>query len=491
MVVPSRRVEAGVRMAEMTDTPPRRTKIVVTLGPATDGLERELVASGLDVARLNFSHGEPAEHRRRCEAIRAAAKEQSRPIAVMQDLPGPKLRTGRLAGGGPVTLVEGQMLTITSGDEVGDNTHVSCTYAALADDVKPGNTLLLDDGHIRLTVLATVGGEVQTRIEEGGPLGEHKGINAPGVAISAAVPTEDDMRDLRFGITELGVDYVALSFVRAASEVRNVRELIRNLGHDTPLVVKLEKEEAINNLEAILKVADAVMVARGDLGVELAPERVPALQKTIIRRANALSLPVITATQMLESMTQDETPTRAEAADVANAVWDGSDAVMLSGETAVGRHPLLVLRMMDRIVRSAESTATDARTPPPHRSRNHQAAVTHAARVLAEGLGARAIVGLTRTGHTAELLSAGRSAAPMYAFSPDPRVCNRLALWWGIQPIFHPLAQTLEENVGAMEEALCERGFVARGDVVVITGSQPFRRGVHTNFVKFHRVGGA
>ncbi|HEY8694922.1 MAG TPA: pyruvate kinase [Chloroflexota bacterium] len=470
--------------------PWRRAKIVVTLGPATDGLEAELVASGLDVARLNFSHGVLAEHRRRCEAIRAAAKQQGRVIAVMQDLPGPKIRTGRLAGGGPVELVAGRTLTITGGDIAGDSSHVSCTYAALVDDVRAGNTLLLDDGHIRLTVVGTAGGEIQTTVEEGGRLGEHKGINAPGVAISASVPTEDDMRDLRFGVSELGVDYVALSFVRTADEVRKVRELVRALRRDTPLVVKLEKEEAIHNLEAILKVADAVMVARGDLGVELAPERVPVLQKTIIRRANALSLPVITATQMLESMTRDETPTRAEAADVANAVWDGTDAVMLSGETAVGLHPLLALRMMDRIMRSAESAQTDARSAPRRRSRNHQGAITHAAQVLAEDLGARAIVALTRTGRTAELLSAERVKSPIHAFSPDQGVCNRLALWWGVDPILHPLAQSQKENVAAMENALCQRGSAARGDVVVITGSQPFKRGVHTNFVKFHRVGG-
>jgi pyruvate kinase len=476
-------------LQELRHVRPRRAKIVATLGPATDGLERDLLASGLDVARLNFSHGDLEEHRRRCEAIRLAAKEAGRTIAVMQDLPGPKIRTGRLAGGGPVDLIAGQTFAITSGDAAGDSTHVSSTYAALAADVRPGNTLLLDDGHIRLTVVGTTGGDVQARVEEGGPLGEHKGINAPGVAISATVPTEDDIRDLRFGVSELDVDYVALSFVRAAEEVRKARTLIKELGHDTPIVVKLEREEAIRNLDAILRMADAVMVARGDLGVELAPERVPLLQKTIIRRANRLSLPVITATQMLESMTHEETPTRAEAADVANAVWDGTDAVMLSGETAIGRHPLLAVRMMDRIVRSAESAEMSAPATPRQRSRSHQAAITYAAHVLAEDLGARAIAGLTRTGRTARLLSAGRAKTPIYAFSPDQRVCSRLALWWGVDPIFHPLAQSLEENVAAMEAALCERDAVARGDVVVITGSQPFKAGVHTNFVKFHRVG--
>ena len=475
---------------KVTDSIPRRTKIVVTLGPATDGLERELVASGMDVARLNFSHGDLEEHRRRCAATRSAAAELGRSVAVMQDLPGPKIRTGRLVGGGPVDLIAGQTLVIASGDVLGDSSRVSTTYPALAHDVRPGNTLLLDDGRIRLTVLDTAGDEVRTRIDEGGQLGEHKGINAPGTAISATVPTESDLRDLHFGLSELDVDYVALSFVRTAGEVRAVRKLVRELKRDTPLVVKLEREEAVHNLDGILKVADAVMVARGDLGVELAPERVPALQKRIIRRANARSMPVITATQMLESMTHDESPTRAEAADVANAVWDGTDAVMLSGETAVGRHPLLVIQMMDRIVRSAEAAPSDSVSVRLRRESSHEAAVTHAARVLAEDIQARAIIGLTRTGRTARLLSSGRASRPVYAFSPDQRVCNRLSLWWGVSPIFQAMSRTIEDDVDAMETALCARGAVEPGDLVVLTGSQPFERGAHTNFVKFHRVGG-
>jgi pyruvate kinase len=475
--------------SKVTDSIPRRTKIVVTLGPATDGLERELVASGMDVARLNFSHGDFEEHRRRCSAVRSAAAELGRSVAVMQDLPGPKIRTGALMGGRSVALVTGQTLVIASGDTAGDSSRVSTTCPTLAHDVRPGSTLLLDDGRIRLTVLETAGDEVHTRIEQGGQLGEHKGINAPGTAISATVPTESDVRDLRFGLSELDVDYVALSFIRTAGEVRAVRKLIRELSRDTPLVVKLEREEAVHNLDAILKAADAVMVARGDLGVELAPERVPALQKQIIRRANAASMPVITATQMLESMTHDETPTRAEAADVANAVWDGTDAVMLSGETAVGRQPLLVLQMMDRIVRSAEATPSESASLIPRRESSHEAAITHAARVLAEDIQARAIVGLTRTGRTARLLSSGRASRPIYAFSPDQHVCNRLSLWWGVSPVFQAMNPTIEDNVHAMETALCARGAVEPGDLVVLTGSQPFEPGVHTNFVKFHRVG--
>jgi pyruvate kinase len=468
----------------------RRAKIVATLGPATDGHEVELVRAGLDIARLNFSHGTHADHARRYQAVRAASAEVGRAVAVMQDLQGPKIRVGALVGGGPVRLVEGHELVITTHDEVGTAERISCTYPHLASDVRPGDRVLLDDGRIRLSVLDCNGSEVRTRVEEGGPLGEHKGINLPGVAVSSPAITDKDRADMAFGLQELGVDFIALSFIRTAEEVRAAQELMKGLGRTVPLVVKLEKGEAIDNLEAILHVADAVMVARGDLGVELAPERVPMLQKRIIQRANQRGIPVITATQMLESMVSEETPTRAEANDVANAVWDGSDAVMLSAETATGRHPLLVLRMMDRIVRAAESAE------PPHvgrgrddRPRGYAAAVTHAARVLAEDLEATAMIGVTRSGLTAELLSRGRARVPIFAFTPDAEVCRRLALWWGVTPVHQHLADDLEANIAAMEAHLVRCQGAASGDTVVITGSHPFEVGVHTNFVKYHVLG--
>jgi pyruvate kinase len=373
----------------------RRAKIVATLGPATDGLELDLVRAGLDIARLNFSHGTAAEHARRCAAVRDAARSTGRSIAVMQDLQGPKIRVGALVGGGPVQLQVGQQLVITREDVVGTAHRICCTYQHLATDVQAGDRVLLDDGRIRLSVLGVSDGEVTARVEEGGPLGEHKGINLPGVAVSAPAITEKDRADLVFGMQELGVDYVALSFIRTAEEVRSAQELMKSVGRVAPIVVKLEKGEAIENLDAIIKVADAVMVARGDLGVELAPEQVPMLQKRIIQRANQRGIPVITATQMLESMITEETPTRAEASDVANAVWDGSDAVMLSAETATGRHPLLVLGMMDRIVRAAESAdvmPSQVGRGRDDRPRGYAAAVTHAARVLAEDLDASAAV---------------------------------------------------------------------------------------------------
>ncbi len=470
----------------------RRAKIVATLGPATDGLEAELVRAGLDVARLNFSHGSPAEHARRCAAVRDAAASVGRAVAVMQDLQGPKIRVGSLVGGGPVYLEPGQDLCILARDVVGTAERIGCTYAGLVGDVRPGDRVLLDDGRIRLTVLGTQDGEVRTRVEEGGPLGEHKGINLPGVAVSAPAITDKDRADLAFGLSELRVDYVALSFIRTAAEVRVAQDMMRNLGLTVPCIVKLEKGEAIDNLDAILQVADGVMVARGDLGVELAPEMVPMLQKRIIQHANQRGIPVITATQMLESMITEETPTRAEASDVANAVWDGSDAVMLSAETATGRHPLVVVRMMDRIVRAAES-ADEPRVgrARDERPRGYAAAVTHAARVLAEDLEASAIVGITRSGLTAELLSRGRARVPIFAFTPDPNVCARLALWWGVTPVQLDLKDALETNISAMEDHLVQSHGAAPADTVVITGSHPFDVGVHTNFVKYHVLGRA
>jgi pyruvate kinase len=471
----------------------RRVKIVATLGPATDGRELDLVRAGVDVVRLNFSHGTPEEHARRAVAVREAAAQLGRSVALMQDLQGPKIRVGSLVGGGPVELTEGHTLRITTRDVVGTAERIGCTYQGLTHDVQPGDRVLLDDGRIRLTVLDAEDSEVVTRVEDGGPLAEHKGINLPGVAISAPAITEKDRSDLAFGLRELGVDYVALSFIRTADEVREAQELARRLsqGGSVPLIVKLEKGEAIDNLDAILQVADAVMVARGDLGVELAPETVPMLQKRIIQRANQRGIPVITATQMLESMVTEETPTRAEATDVANAVWDGTDAVMLSAETTIGRHPMLVLRMMDRIVRAAESAETPSVVGRGRddRRRGYAAAVTHAARVLAEDLEATAIVGITRSGLTAELLSRGRARVPIFAFSPDARVCRRLALWWGVTPVHQPLADALEANIAAMEKHLVDKCGASAADTLVITGSHPFEVGVHTNFVKYHIVG--
>ncbi len=476
-----------------SDVQARRAKIVATLGPATDGLEHELVAAGLDVARLNFSHGEPRDHARRCQAIREAATAEGRSVAVMQDLQGPRIRVGRLEGGGPVLLERGRTLRITSEDIVGTAERISSTYEALPRDVRPGDRVLMDDGRFRLTVTGVEGHDVLTRVEEGGPLGEHKGINLPGVAITSAALTAKDRDDLRFGLLELDVDYVALSFVRTAADLRDARNIAHQLGCDVPLIAKLEKAEAIEELDAIMNVADGVMVARGDLGVELAPERVPVLQKQIVERANRQGIPVITATQMLESMIVEESPTRAEATDVANAVWDGTDAVMLSGETAIGQHPPLVIRMMDRIVRAAESAQLPSRgaRAQAEPAADRSAAVAHAARVLAHDIGARAILGVTGSGRTAELLSQGAASVPVYAFSADERVCRRLALWWGITPIHRAIASDFEVRIRDMESYLLACGALHAEDVVVVTGVHPYAPGVRTNFVKYEEIGAA
>jgi pyruvate kinase len=465
-------VNQGVRTHLRATNAPRRAKLVATLGPATDGLEQDLVAAGLDVARLNFSHGTPDEHARRQVAIRAAAAGLGRPVAILQDLQGPKLRVGRLAGGGPVQLVEGQTLRITTRPVLGTAELVSCTYADLPGDVRAGNEMLLDDGLLRLTVTGVEGDTVVTRVDEGGLLGEHKGINLPGVRISAPSLADKDRVDLAFGLRELDVDFVGLSFVRSPAEVHEARALVRSLGYGTPLVAKLEKPEALEQLANILDAADGVMVARGDLGVELPAEQVPIVQDLVIREANRRGIPVIIATEMLHSMITRPRPTRAEASDVAHAVWEGTDAVMLSGETAVGRHPLASLRMMDRIVRAAESAdppLCPAPAPDVHWA-TPVGAVTHAGRVLAEGIGAVAIATVTRSGRTAQLLSQERARLPVYAFTPDVGVCRKLALWRGIVPVHQPLG--IEEMLSAesIGKHLVRMGGAQPGDRVVVVG---------------------
>lgn len=465
----------------------RRAKIVATLGPASSSEERieALLRAGVDVVRLNFSHGTQAEHAERIGRVRAIAARLGRTVGILQDLQGPKIRTGRLADGGPVSLVAGAELTITTRPVLGNAALVSTSYAALPGDVKPGDTLLLDDGKLRLTVLASARDSVRTRVENGGPLGEHKGINLPGVAVSAPALTDKDRDDLAFGLRQ-GVDFVALSFIRDAAEVHQARSLVESHGARVPLIVKLEKPEAIERLDAILTASDGVMVARGDLGVELPPERVPTIQKTVIRRANRMSKLVITATQMLESMIDEPTPTRAEATDVANAVWDGTDAVMLSGETAVGRFPVEAVQMMDRIVVEAEKQPSHLEA---HGGRlTHAHAISHAARSLAEDLDVRAIVCFTRTGRTAYLLSQDRPPVPILAFTSEPEVLRRLPIWWGVTPFLCALPPSTDALIGSMDRGLLELGLIKRGQSVVVVGAIPFRTGVHTNFLKLHRV---
>ena len=466
-------------------------KIVATLGPATSTPERieQLLAAGVNVVRLNFSHGTHAEHAERIRLVRAISERLGRHVAVLQDLQGPKIRIGALVDGGPVRLVDGARLTITTRPVVGTAALVSTTYQHLPADVKPGDRILLDDGLLELRVLAVASEQVETEVVHGGLLGAHKGINLPGVAVSAPALTDKDREDLRFGLAH-GVDAVALSFVRRLADVTAARAALREAGADVPIIVKLEKPEALDELEAILGSCDGVMVARGDLGVELPPERVPLIQKHIIRRALARHLPVITATQMLESMIANPRPTRAEASDVANAVLDGTDAVMLSGETAVGQFPIEAVQMMTRIIREVELEAASRHGPLQEGAQTHAHAMAHAAVALAEAARARAIVVFTSSGRTAQLVSSARPAVPIYAFTDEPALARRLALLWGVLPLVTEIKDNTDAMIEQVERALRERRLVDVGETVVIVGSAPVLVRGRTNFIKLQTIDG-
>lgn len=471
----------------------RRTKIVATLGPASDSEEtlRGLIRGGVDVVRLNFSHGSAEEHQARVERVRRLAAEEERAVAILQDLQGPKIRTGRLVGGGPVQLVEGASLTLTNEPLEGTVERVSTSYLALPDDVKAGDRILLDDGLLELRVVAVAGGEVRTEVMHGGPLGEHKGINLPGVAVSAPALGEKDLRDLALGL-QMGVDYVALSFVRQAEDLRALRRAIEAAGSDTPIIAKLEKPEALAQLEEILEACEGVMVARGDLGVELSPEAVPIAQKRIIEAANRAAKPVITATQMLESMIEHPRPTRAEASDVANAIFDGTGAVMLSGETAVGRFPLETIRTMNAIACQAEGELKHwghrwARDT--HTDQTAQA-VAHAAVDLAEDLAASLIVAFTRGGATARYLAQLRPAVPILAFTSRPETYRRLALYWGVVPLCCVEVRGLEEMLAEVERRVLGGGYAQPSQRIVLAGGLPVGSAAATNFLRVHTLPG-
>ncbi len=491
--------------------PLRRTRIVCTLGPASSSEEQieALARAGMDVARINFSHGTHEEHAETITRVRRVEERVGHSIAVLQDLQGPKIRIGELTDHKPVMLHDGQLFTITTRQVVGDASLVCTTYAALPQDVKPNDRILLADGSIELRVLSVGAQDVATTVTHGGPLSEHQGINLPGVAVSAPALTEKDRADVRFGVRH-GVDYIALSFVRRSEDVRMAKAIIaeeiaanpdraRPKGptglHPSvyvadatiPLIAKLEKPEAISNLDSILMAADGVMVARGDLGVEMPLEQVPLIHKKIIARANMLGLPVITATQMLESMITHNRPTRAEASDVANAILDGTDAVMLSAETAVGEYPVETVQVMARIAIQAESACEPGRQST--RRGDKAQAVASAAYTLAREAGARLIVVFTRTGTSAQLISKERPAMPIIAFSPFETVYRRLALWWGVTPRYNELQGSIEDRIASADLALREARLAQVGDEVVIMGGMPSMGRTRTNFVKLHRIG--
>ena len=470
----------------------RRTKIVATLGPATSSEESigALIRVGVDVTRFNFSHGDHQMHLRNAEIVRAAAKEAGRNVAVMQDLQGPKIRTGEVAG--DTELVVGNRVVISAGDFVGDASRLSTTYDRLAEDVKPGDRLLIDDGLIGLRVESIEDGDIVCEVLEGGPVSSHKGLNFPDSHLSIHGLTPKDIEDLRFGMEELHPDWVATSFVRTGDEVREVKERIREFGGNAPVVSKIEKHEAIDNIEEIIQASDGIMVARGDLAVELSNERVPIEQKRMIARCRRLGKPVIVATQMLDSMIRNPRPTRAEVSDVANAIFDRADAVMTSGETAVGRYPLQSIQEMDRICRAAESAINYGRDIPASASwgrGDRYDAVTHAACELAEDLEADAILTSTQSGLSSIRVARFRPPNRILAVSPVEHTVRMLALVWGVTAISGEQAGSLEERFLGAVEAAEEAGHLKEGDQVIMTGGTAGSVPGSANVIEVYTVG--
>ena len=469
----------------------RKTKIVCTIGPASSkpDIIGRLIDAGMDVARLNFSHGTWEEHSEAIRTVRALSAKKGRPVAILQDLQGPKVRLGLLRGGS-ATIYSGDQFTLTTRDVEGTEKIASVTYDRLATEVKAGDQILIDDGLIHLEVLRTDGVHVMCRVLQGGVLMNHKGLNLPGVAISVPAVTEKDLTDLDFGI-EQGVDYIALSFVRTSKDISKVKELLRRRKVDIPIIAKLERPKAVRNLDAILEVADGVMIARGDLGVEMPLEEVPLIQKQIIRQANLHGAIVITATQMLDSMIEHPRPTRAEVSDVANAIFDGTDAVMLSGETASGAYPIEAVRVMAKVAVEAEG-GLPPRAPSPHepgRAQTFPDAISEAACRAAVDTKARAIVAFTQTGSTARLISRFRPATSVIAFTPNEHVRNRLCLYWGVIPKIMTPIEHVDEMIQKIDDALLADGTAAKGDVLIIVSGAPIGVKGRTNLLTLHRVG--
>ena len=468
----------------------RRAKIVCTIGPASSSSERVagLVAAGMDIARLNFSHGDPDGHAAVYARVRAASDATGRAVGVLADLQGPKLRIGGIVGGS-ADLADGAPLVIGVGTATGTPDRLSTSYAALADDVRPGDTILLADGTVELEVLAVRPGEVECVVRRGGTIRDHSGMNLPGVAVSAPSLTDKDVDDLRFAL-RIGVDLVALSFVRSPGDAAGVRAVMDEEGIRVPVIAKLERPEALECLDAVIETFDGLMVARGDLGVETALERVPLVQKRAIELCRRQAKPVIVATEMLESMVERNRPTRAEASDVANAVLDGADALMLSAETSIGRHPVEAVQTMARIISASESlhdpAPTRARIEPPH---PQEEAVALGAVMVGRAVGAKALVAFTLSGAGARLLAAQRPALPVLAFTPDPRVRSQLALVWGTETFLEPAPADTDEMTAHVDRAMLELGRADPGDAVVVVAGTPPGTEASTNTLRVHRLG--
>lgn len=472
----------------------RRTKIVCTLGPASSDRDtiRRLIAAGMDVARLNFSHGTHEDHHRVIKYVREEAERLGQVVAILQDLQGPKIRVGPVRNG-VVSLFKGQRLTLTTRPvEFSDDRVVYVSYPTLSQDVSPGGRILIDDGLLELEVLETSQYDVVTEVVVGGPLRSRKGVNLPDIRTSTPSLTEKDLADLAFGL-EADVDLIALSFVREESDVADLLRRVRESGRNVSVIAKIEKPEAVRKIDAITQEADGIMVARGDLGIEMPIAQVPGTQKTLIRKCLAAAKPVITATQMLESMIENPRPTRAEASDVANAVLDGSDALMLSGETAVGKHPVRVVEVMARIIEEAElylrrTNGRGIRLDPGGERDDLTESVSREACDLAEQIGAAAIVCLTASGTTARSIARHRPSMPIYAFTDDPKVVRQLNLVWGTKAFEIPFQRDTDQGVGTVHRILHERGLVAPGSLIVITAGMPLPAKGRTNMIHVSQI---
>ena len=471
----------------------RKTKIVCTLGPATDreGVLREMMRAGMNVARFNFSHGTHPEHQARLEVLKALREELNLPVAAMLDTKGPEIRLKSFANGS-VALSTGQEFTLTTEDIVGDETRCAITYAELPSDVKEGDTILLDDGLVRLTVLETDSSNIRCRVENDGTMKNNKGVNVPNVRLSMPYMSQRDRDDILFGV-EQGFDYIAASFVRTAADVREIRQLLDKHHSNIRIIAKIENQEGVSNLADILAVADGIMVARGDMGVEIDFTEIPIIQKDMIAKCVACGKPVITATQMLDSMIENPRPTRAEITDVANAIYDGTSAIMLSGETAAGKYPVEAVRTMDAI---ALRTEANIECDMPVRKAKQTklsitAATAHAACTTAMDIGADAILSVSQRGVTAQMVSRFRPSTTVVALLLDPQVQRQMALYWGVEPITMPFASSTDELVDFAVQASEKAGIVKQGDLVVVTAGVPVGVSGTTNMIRVCQVGGA
>jgi pyruvate kinase len=467
----------------------RRAKMVCTMGPSTVGRLSEFVEAGMDIARLNLSHGSYEDHEKIYAEIREASDATGRAVGVLVDLQGPKIRLGRFAEG-PVELISGATFTITTDEAPGDVHRASTTYPGLPGDVSPGDVILVDDGKVGLRVSEVNGNDVVTTVETGGVVSNNKGLNLPGVAMSVPALSEKDKADLRWGL-RLGADMIALSFVRSASDVEDVRVIMAEEGIRRPVISKIEKPQAIDNLDEIVRASDAIMVARGDLGVELPLEDVPIVQKQAVELCRRLAKPVIVATQVLESMISLPRPTRAEASDCANAVLDGADAIMLSGETSVGKYALESLQTMNRIITSTENHGLERIPPLGTRPSTIGGAVTYAAATVGGLLNVKYLVTFTQSGDSARRMARLRSALPLLAFTPDPAVRSQLTLTWGVETFLTEMVEHTDEMVMLVDQILIAENRCSEGDLVVIVAGSPPGIPGSLNAMRVHRIGDA